>query len=156
MRMRVMSIGIFVGIMGVIVLGCLGNAPAIEPHETSTDTQQRLVLAPAQRDMLLAEMRVMLASVSGIVQGLATGDLPAADKAARASGIGEAADVNPHIKARLPQPFLELALHTHRGFDSLADHIKAGSSQADIIRGLAILTGNCVACHAAYRLDEAR
>jgi mono/diheme cytochrome c family protein len=154
--MRVTSIGIYVGVVGTIILGCLGNAPATEPRESSADTRQRLVLAPAQRDMMLTEMRVMLSSVSGIIQGLATGDLPAAEKAARASGIKEAADVNPHIKARLPHPFLELAIHTHRGFDSLADQIKAGSSQADILRGLAKLTGNCLACHATYRLDEAR
>jgi mono/diheme cytochrome c family protein len=154
--MRITSIGICAGVAGAIILGCLGNALAVEPHESSADTRQRLVLAPAQRDMMLTEMRVMLASVSGILQGVANGDLLTAEKAARASGIREAADVNPNIKAKLPQSFLELAIRTHRGFDSLADQIKAGSSQADIIRGLATLTGNCVACHAAYRLDEAR
>jgi mono/diheme cytochrome c family protein len=149
-------IGICVGVVGAIVLGSCSNAPAVEPHKSSVDTRQRVVLAHAQRDMMLTEMRVMLTSVSGIIQGLATGDLPAAEKAARTSGIGKAADVNPHIKALLPQSFLELAMHTHRGFDMLADQIQAGSSQADILRGLATLTGNCVACHAVYRLDEAR
>ncbi len=154
--MRVISIGICVGVAGAIILGCLDNVLAVEPHGSSADTRQRLVFAPAQRDMILTEMRLMLASVSGILQGVANNNLLTAEKAARASGIKEAADVDPHIKARLPEPFLELAMHTHRGFDSLADQIKAGSSQADIIRSLATLTGNCVACHAAYRLDEAR
>lgn len=154
--MRVMLIGICVGVVGAIVLGSLSNAPAVEPHESSVDTRQRVVLAHAQRDMMLTEMRLMLASVSGIIQGLATGDLPAAEKAARTSGIGKAVDVNPHIKTRLPQQFLELAMRTHRGFDMLADQIQAGGSQADILRGLATLTGNCVACHVVYRLDEAR
>ncbi len=154
--MKLTLIGICVGVVGVIVLGSLSNAPAVELHESSADTRQRVALGHAQRHMMLTEMRVMLQSVSGIIQGLATGDLPAAEKAARASGIGEAADVNPHIKTRLPQPFLELALDTHRGFDSLADQIRTGTSQADILRELAKLTGNCVACHAVYRLDEAR
>ncbi|CBE67273.1 MAG: hypothetical protein F9K13_00135 [Candidatus Methylomirabilis oxygeniifera] len=154
--MRLTRLGICAGVVGAIVLGCLGYSAAVEPHESSVDTRQRVVLAHAQRDMMLTEMRVMLASVSGIIQGVATGDLPAAEKAARASGIGKAADVNPHIKTRLPRQFLELAMHTHRGFDMLADQIQAGGSQADILRGLATLTGNCVACHAVYRLDEAR
>jgi len=140
----------------MIVLGFLGSSTAAPPHESSADTRQRLVLAPAQRHMMLTEMRVMLESVGGILQGLTAGDAAAAEKAARASGIGKAADVNPHIKARLPQPFLELAMHTHRGFDTLADRIKAGSSQTDTIRELAKLTGNCVACHVMYRFDEAR
>lgn len=154
--MRLTLIGICAGVAGVIVLGYLGHSTAVEPHESSADTRQRLVLTHAQRDMMLTEMRLMLTSVSGIIQGLATGDLPAAEKAARASGIGKAVDVNPHIKTRLPQQFLELAMHTHRGFDMLANQIQAGGSQADILRGLATLTGNCVACHAVYRLDEAR
>lgn len=154
--MKIISIGIFVGVVGVIVFGCFGHSFAVEPHEPSVDTRQRLVLAPAQRHMMLTEMRVMLESVSGILQGLTTGNPAAAEQAARASGIGKAADVNPHIKTRLPQPFLELALHTHRGFDTLADRIKAGSSHTDIIRELAKLTGDCVACHVMYRFDEAR
>ncbi|MBI2883163.1 MAG: hypothetical protein HYY11_04550 [Candidatus Methylomirabilis oxyfera] len=154
--MRVTLIGICAGVAGVIVLGYLGHSTAVEPHKSSADTRQRLVLTHAQRDMMLTEMRLMLTSVSGIIQGLATGDLPAAEKAARASGIGKAVDVDPHIKTRLPQQFLELGMHTHRGFDMLADQIQAGGSQADILRELATLTGNCVACHAVYRLDEAR
>lgn len=154
--MRATSIGIVAGILGTFVLAAFNSSFAVQPHGSSADTRQRLVFAPAQRDMILTEMRLMLASVSGILQGVANNNLLTAEKAARASGIKEAADVDPHIKARLPEPFLELAMHTHRGFDSLADQIKAGSSQADIIRSLATLTGNCVACHAAYRLDEAR
>lgn len=155
-KMKPMLIGICVGIAGVIVLGSIGYSTAVEPHESSADPRQRLVLAPAQRDMMLAEMRQMLGSVNGILQGLATGDLPAAEKAARASGMARSADVDPHIKTRLPQQFLEWAMRTHRGFDRLAGQIKVSSPQADIIRELATLTGNCVACHAIYRLDEAR
>lgn len=154
--MRVLSIGIVVGMVGVMVLGFIGGAFAVEPHESSADTRQRLVLAPAPRDMVLTEMRRMLSSVSGILQGLTGGNLPAAEKAARESGMGGAVDANPHMTTLLPQPFLELGLHTHRGFDTLADQIHAGAAQADIIRDLAKLTGNCVACHAVYRLDEAR
>lgn len=154
--MKVTSIGIVVGMAGLIVLGLFDRSLAVEPHESAADTRQRLVLAPAHRDMMLAEMRLMLGSVGGILQSLAAGDRPAAEKAARDAGMAGSADMNPHIKSRLPRQFLDLAMHTHHGFDGLADQIKSGGSQADIIRGLATLTGNCVACHAVYRLDEAR
>ncbi len=154
--MRVTLIGICVGVVGMIVLGFLGSSTAAPPHESSTDTRQRLVFAPTQRDMILTEMRLMLVSVSGIVQGLASDNLPEAEKAARASGMVHAADTDPQIKTLLPQQFLELAMQTHRGFDKLADRIKAGGDRDDTLRGLAKLTGNCVACHAVYRLDEAR
>ena len=154
--MRVTLIGICVSVVGMIVLGFLCSSTAAPPHESSTDVRQRLVFTPIQRDQLLAEMRLMLGSVSGIVQGLAADDLPAAEKAARASGMVHAADTDPQIKTLLPQQFLELAMQTHRGFDKLAGQIKAGGSRDDTLRGLATLTGNCVACHAVYRLDEVR
>lgn len=156
MRKRVASTGLVVGIIGTLLLAVFNSAFAAEPHESTTDTRQRLVLAPAQRDMMLAEMRLMLASVGRILQGLSDGDRPAAEQAARAAGIAGSADMDPHITSRLPRQFLEWAMHTHHGFDGLADRIKSGGSQADIIRGLATLTGNCVACHAVYRLDDAR
>lgn len=154
--MKLTRLGIFAGVMGVIAFGLFGYSHAVEPHESSSDTRQRLVLTPTQRDQILAEMRLMLGSVSGIVQGLAADDLPAAEKAARMSGMMHAADTDPQLKKLLPQPFLELGMQTHRGFDILADQMKAGGNQTDILRGLARLTGNCVACHATYRLDEAR
>jgi len=154
--MRVTLIGTCVGVVGMIVLGFLGSSTAAPPHESSTDTRQRLVLAPTQRDMMLAEMRQMLGSISGIMRSLAADDLPAAEKATRAAGMMHAADVDPQLQKLLPQQFLELAMQTHRGFDTLADQIKAGGSRDDTLRGLAKLTGNCVACHATYRLDEAR
>lgn len=154
--MRGTLIGICVGMVGMIALGLPGSSTAAPPHESSADTRQRLALTPAQRNQILTEMRQMLGSVSGIVQGLAADDLPAAEKAARMSGMMHAADTDPQIQKRLPQPFLELGMQTHRGFDILADQMKAGGSQTDILRGLARLTGNCVACHATYRLDEAR
>jgi hypothetical protein len=44
-----------------------------------------------------------------------------------------------------------------RGFDRLpAERMDAGGTKEDAIQGLAGLTGNCVGCHATYRLDEAR
>ncbi len=77
-------------------------------------------------------------------------------KAAPAAGMVVAADVDPLIKPLLPEPFLQLGVQTHKGFDAFADQIKAGGAQQDALRALAVLTGNCVACHAMYRLDEVR
>src|SRR5574337_146033 len=155
-RMKLTRLGISVGVVGMVAIGFLGSSAAVEPHKPSTDMRQRLALASIHRDMILTEMRQMLVSVGGIVQGLAADDLPAAEKAARASGMAVAADTDPQIKTLLPQQFLELGMQTHMGFDKLADQMKAGGSHTDILRGLAKLTGNCVACHATYRLDEVR
>ena len=130
--------------------------PALAEAQQAQDTRQRLLLPAPARDKVLAEMRVMLESVNRILQALAAGDTEAVEKAARATGMASAADVNPQVKQELPQPFLALGMQTHKGFDTLADRMKARGSQEDAIKGLAELTANCVACHASYRIDEKR
>jgi hypothetical protein len=47
-------------------------------------------------------------------------------------------------------------MQTHGAFDELAARIQAGATRDDVIRGLAGIVSNCVACHALHRLDEGR
>src|SRR2546427_9990250 len=55
--------------------------------QEATDSRERIRLAPAERDVGLAEMRTMLESLSRIVHGPAAGGLLMAEKAARAAGM---------------------------------------------------------------------
>jgi hypothetical protein len=135
-----------------IVLGMAGTGKSQPPG----DTRQRLLLPPPARDKVLAEMRHMLESVNGVLRGVVANDLVAAEKAARAAGTAMAVEMDPAMMQQLLPAFRELGLQTHRAFDDLADRIRAGGTRDDAIRGLAAVTGNCVACHAVYRLDEAR
>lgn len=151
--MAVTWIRTLAGLGALLALAGTGSA---QPPGAPTDGRQRVALPPAGRDKVLSEMRHMLASMGGVLGALSTSDTAAAAKAARASGMGTAADVDPAMKARLPREFLELGMRTHHGFDRLADRIQAGAPQAEILRGLADITGSCVTCHATYRLDEAR
>ncbi len=130
--------------------------PSAEAQQQSRETRQRLLLPRAERAKVLAEMRRMLESVNGIAQGLVSNDLAAIEKAARASGMASAADVDPQVENRLPPMFLTLGVQTHKGFDNLADRIKARGTREDVIKGLDGLTANCVTCHAIYRIDEGR
>lgn len=47
--MRVTLIGICVGVVGMIAIGFLGSSAAAPPHESSTDTRQRLIFANPAR-----------------------------------------------------------------------------------------------------------
>lgn len=134
------------------------SATGVQPVEAQqpTDMRQRITLPAAGRDKVLAEMRFMLDSINKILQALVANDLPAIEKAARASGMASAADVDPQVEKLLPLAFLTLGTQTHKGFDALADRMKARGTREDAIKGLAGLTVNCVACHAAYRIDEKR
>ena len=84
------------------------------------------------------------------------GDTAAIETAARASGMAMAADADPRMMSGVPAPLRELGMQTHRGFDALADRMKAAGTRDDALRALAQITSSCVACHALYRLDESR
>lgn len=154
--MRLRSIGIFAVATGAMALGLLIGSAGVGRGQPASDARQRLVLPAVARDQVLAEMRLMLESVNGILRAVAANDLPAVEKAARASGLAMAVEMDPALMQQLLPAFRELGMQTHRAFDALADRIKAGGTREDAIHGLAALTGNCVACHAVYRLDEAR
>jgi len=63
-----------------VTAGCAGmhagpaHPPAAQPAHGAADSRQPLALTPAERDAVLAEMRQMLGSVSGVLHGLAAND----------------------------------------------------------------------------------
>ena len=134
--------------------GCAGRptdehrAAPMHAHQ-ATDNRRQVTLTAAERDAVLAEMRMMLGSVSGVLHGLTANDREAVEKAARASGMAMAVD--PSLEQKLPRPFLELGMATHRKFDQLADLVKTGVPADQVVRSLADVTTSCVACHALYR-----
>src|SRR2546422_10861213 len=73
--------------------------------EEATDTRERIRLAPAERDAVLAEMRTMLQSLSGIVHGLGAGGLVLGEEAARESSMRGA--IHPPRPKKMPTPFLQ-------------------------------------------------
>ena len=60
------------------------------------------------------------------------------------------------LKKKLPPQFLQTGTKTHQRFDQLATAARQGATRDDILKRLAAITGYCVACHATYRLEEAR
>jgi cytochrome c556 len=124
------------------------GAAATHGHQ-ATDARRQISLTPAERDAVLAEMRTMLGSVSGVLHGLTAQDRQAIENAARASGMVMAVD--PMLKQKLPQQFLELGMATHRKFDQLADLARTPAPADEVLRSLADVTTSCVACHAMYR-----
>lgn len=118
----------------------------------SADQRTAIHLAPAERDLVLGEMRQMLHSVHNLITGLSANDAKIMEQAARASGMGMAADVNPMLIAKLPLAFKEQGMSVHRDFDGLADKIAKGMDRDKILHDLTGITARCVGCHSAYRL----
>lgn len=121
--------------------------------EMASDGRTAVLLAPNERDLVLSEMRGVLGSVQGIVEGLDAGDMKRVAKAARESGMAAAADVNPALMAKLPLEFKQLGLSLHRRFDELAAAADSGASREQVLKLLSEQLSACVGCHAGYRLE---
>mgnify|MGYP001092050576 CR=1 FL=1 len=116
------------------------------------DGRTTIVLSPAEKEAVLAEMRHMLETVQAVTAALADDDIVAAANAARQSGTAAAADMNPALMTKLPLDFKQFGMSVHAEFDALATRADQGADRTTLLRGLADQLSSCVACHASYRL----
>lgn len=125
---------------------------------TGSDGRTEILLAGAERDQILAEMRQLLKAVDGIVRGLgaAEPDRKLIQEAARAVGMSMAADVEPTIMAKLPLPFKQMGMSIHSDMDALADAITRNETSQQILQRLSSMTARCTACHDMYRFSAER
>jgi len=125
---------------------------------TGSDGRVEILLAPVERDQILAEMRQLLKAVDGVVRGLGESqpDLQAMQGAARVAGMDMAADVEPAIMAKLPLPFKQMGMSIHSDMDALADAIARQETPQQILRRVSSMTARCTACHDMYRLAADR
>ena len=139
----------------VLVLGWLGYKLVIVGEtQPAADGRTAILLSPGERDLVLAEMRAFLQAVQGIAQAVSEGDPGAAAADARAVGAAAAAGVPVSLMAKLPLGFKQLGLATHGAFDQLALDAEQLGDLGHTQSQLAALLGNCVGCHAAFRIDQ--
>ena len=125
-----------------------------------TDGRTEIVLASEERDLILAEMRMLLKAVHGVVTGLAgqgqEADRTQMEQAARSAGMGMAADVNPALMAKLPLPFKQMGMSIHKDMDALADAVVQKETPQQILQRLSNMTARCTGCHDMYRFSAER
>jgi hypothetical protein len=146
------KIGLVAILLWVVTIGAFGYFYVRGWTSESSDRRTVIHLAPAERDLVLSEMRQMLHSVHNFVTGLSAGDRKIMEEAAHASGTGMAVDVNPAIMAKLPIEFKRQGMSVHNDFDALAGEIARGADQATLLREFTGITARCVGCHMSYRL----
>ena len=125
-----------------------------------TDGRTEIVLASAERDLILGEMRMLLKAVHGVVTGLAGQgqevDRTQMEQATRSAGMHMAADVNPALMAKLPLPFKQMGISIHKDMDALADAVVQKETPQQILQQLSNMTARCTACHDMYRFSAER
>jgi len=125
---------------------------AVEPVIEGSDGRQALKLEPAERDLVLAEMRTFLSSVQAITEGLSKEDMAQVREAARTVGIQAQQGMPGPLMGKLPLTFKKLGRDTHKKFDLLAlDADQLGDPQHSL-QQLSALMNNCVACHSTYKI----
>ena len=119
----------------------------------STDGRQAILLEEAERDIVLSEMRMFLASVQKITKALSENDMKIVAEAAREVGLAAQQEVPGSLMGKLPLAFKKLGFDTHKKFDELALDAKDLGDPQYALEQLSTLMNNCVACHSTYRIS---
>jgi alpha-acetolactate decarboxylase len=128
--------------------------PMVKIH----DKRYSLGLDEAEKAEFLAEMRQMLTSIQQIMTGIATKDKDMIIKAARYSGNKMARATPQSVKDKTPVSFEQIGGPTHMMFEELIINVEEMDlNDQDDITDLAEFTGklmrNCLACHAAFKVE---
>lgn len=142
-------------ILWVVTLSVGGWFFAKGVTERGSDGRTEIVLAEAERNQILAEMRLLLKAVDGLIRGLGEPDPDPKqmEATARAVGMGMAADAEPTIMVKLPLPFKQMGMSIHKDMDALADAIARHETPQQILHRLSSMTARCTACHDMYRIS---
>lgn len=128
--------------------------PIVKIH----DKRYSLGLDEAEKEEFLAEMRQMLTTIQQIMMGIATKDKDMIIKAARYSGNKMARATPQSVKDKTPVSFEQIGGPTHMMFEELIINVEEMDlDDQDDVTDLAEFTGklmrNCLACHAAFKVD---
>jgi hypothetical protein len=142
-------------LLWVLTVGMLGWFFVKGWTTKGSDGRTEVLLAAAERDEVLAEMRLLLKAVDGVVRGLGEPkpDLKQVEAAARAVGMTMAADTEPAIMAKLPLPFKQMGMSIHKDMDALADAITQHETPQQLLERLSSMTARCTTCHDIYRFS---
>ena len=119
----------------------------------ASDGRTAILLDPGERDLVLAEMRAFLQATQGVLVAATKGDPAGAAAAAQVVGAAAQRGVPASLMGKLPLGFKQLGFDTHSRFDQLALDAEALGDPAQTLGALGELMSNCVACHAAFRID---
>ena len=119
----------------------------------AADGRTAILLTAGERNLVLAEMRAFLTAIQEILSATNSDDAVKLSTAARKVGAATQTDVPASLVGKLPLAFKRLGFDTHQRFDQLALDVEQLDDVSVGLAALPELMGNCVACHAAYKLE---
>lgn len=145
----------------IVIVQCLLIGALISPGATgeTADAREPAPRTEAEKAFVFDQMRLFLASIAEIQDGLGSGDM---DLVAReAAARGRKANVTlarpPSLASKESEAWKMMMGSARAGFDRIAEEANVRAPTAQINKTLADTMRNCVACHQTYRIsDEAR
>lgn len=134
----------------VIVTPCLAQ---VAP-QAKGDPREAVALSPSETEALLTGMRTYLETIQGIVAAMAENGTARVPEIAAKSGAKLLQDAAPVTGLKLPLGFTSMSFDTHDKFDKLAEKARKGAARGEVLTDLRDIMGNCISCHAAYRLAK--
>ena len=150
--MRHATLPVLLAMCAISAIAAATTAAAQQAPQSKGDPREAIALDPKETETLLLGMRTYLETVQSIVAAMA--DNKTADVAGIAprSGARLLQLAAPMTGLKLPLPFASMSFDTHDKFDRLAERAKRGASRTEILVDLGTIMGNCIGCHAQYRL----
>jgi hypothetical protein len=152
------------GVLVVLVAGCATPPAAPAPQAapaSKADARTPVVLDDAERNFVLAEMRNFVEVMRVITAAIAENDMKRVASAARSVGMAPQraeskvpGSLLSRVAKKAQPEFMKLGFATHSAFDEMAIHAEQFGDRDHLVRQLSGIMGQCVACHATYRLPE--
>jgi ABC-type microcin C transport system permease subunit YejE len=144
-------------IMNKLILSLVVFALILDNSIAANDTRQLIEFPPMMRQHLLSNMRDHLAAITEIQQALSSGTFDQAAEIAE-KRIGMSSLIShgaSHMAPYMPKAMQKIGTQMHRAASQFALIAQESAVDGDIKRaigGLAKITQQCVACHAAFRV----
>lgn len=137
-------------LLALILRFVIGTAPT-----AGEDGRKAIVLAPAERGLILAEMRAFLTGLQGMTTALTQEDMKTVAQTARSLGRAATHEVPPALMAKLPLEFKQLGFSVHGDFDQIALDAESLGDPKHTLSQMGTVMQKCVACHATFQLQNA-
>jgi hypothetical protein len=120
-----------------------------------SDARQPTIRTPEQKAFVLGQMRLLVASLQAMDEGLAERDAAKVVAAARLCGLEavRALAKPPGLAESETPEWKAWGMATRKGFDELAEAAEQGASVEKILGLRSVILKNCIACHEAFRIE---
>lgn len=132
-----------------LVLGLM----AMTVMADEADNRQMLNLSNPQRNLVLGEMRSLLAGTQMILAGLTKDDMAAVAEHAQALGFNMKHKAENPLHDVLPKDFMQLGMSMHKDFDLIAADAVSLRDPKHTLQQLSATMGKCVVCHETYQIQ---